>query len=272
MTQQTKRAPGRPKSTQAKSQPSVTVKKPPIIRKEQEVSGYNFYAPNGGIMFMLKGQDAVVFSEETQALRRLRYCPDDPSVWADEQYNGSRAKPVIFRMKNLFVQKHQTNLLEYLERHPDNKKNGGSLFYKIETKVNKEKEMEDAFTSHDAVSLVRDTDIEELLPVALYHGVNVDRSVSDIRYDLLQLAKSKPVEFMSSFDSPVVKARAAVHQAGQYGIISLKPNGAYWGDTNRMIVANPTGQDCIETMTRFCLTEKGASVLADINDQLEKLA
>lgn len=274
MTQQTKRAPGRPKSTAAKAKttPSVEVKKPPIIRKEKEVQNASFFAPKGGIMFMLKGSDSVVMDKETGTLRRLRYCPDDPSVWADEQYPGAKAKPVIFRMKNLFVRKDQPNLLRYLELHPGNKANGGSTFHKVETTVNKQKEMEKEFNAHDAVSLVRDTSIEDLLPIALYHGVDVDRPVSDIRYDLLQLAKKKPQELIESFDSPIVKARAAVYQAKQYNIISLRENGCYWHDTNNLIIANPTGQDCMETMTRFCLTEKGSVVLATLNDRLEALA
>ena len=77
---------------------------------------------------------------------------------------------------------------------------------------------------------------------------------------------------MESFDSPIVKARAAVYQANQYGIISLRSEGAYWHDTNKLIVANPTGQDCTETMTRFCLTEKGSTVLANLTDRLSALA
>jgi hypothetical protein len=277
MTQQTKRAPGRPKSTAAKpaeeksKAPSVEVKKPPIIRKEKAVENASFVAPKGGIMYMLKGT-ALVTDKETGQLRRMRYIPDDPSIWVDEQYPGAKAQPIVFRMKNLFVRKDQPNLLKFLELHPQNKANGGSAFYKVEETLNKEKEMQAEFSSHDAISLVRDTPIDDLLPIALYHGVNVDRPVSDIRYDLLQLAKKKPQELIESFDSPVVKARAAVYQAKQYSIISIRDNGCYWHDTNNLIIANPTGQDCMETMTRFCLTEKGSVVLASLNDRLAALA
>lgn len=277
MTQQTKRAPGRPKSTAAKpaeekaKAPSVEVKKPPIIRKEKTVENASFVAPKGGIMYMLKGT-ALVTDKETGQLRRMRYIPDDPSIWVDEQYPGAKAQPIVFRMKNLFVRKDQPNLLKFLELHPQNKANGGSAFYKVEETLNKEKEMQAEFSSHDAISLVRDTPIDDLLPIALYHGVNVDRPVSDIRYDLLQLAKKKPQELIESFDSPVVKARAAVYQAKQYSIISIRDNGCYWHDTNNLIIANPTGQDCMETMTRFCLTEKGSVVLASLNDRLAALA
>ncbi len=164
------------------------------------------------------------------------------------------------------------NLQMFLDLHPKNKANGGNVFSEVQKTKNKEAEMVNEFSVHDAVSLVRDKDIEELLPVALYNGIDVNRSVSDIRYDLLQLAKKSPSTLIDSFDSPVVKARATVYQAGQYNIISLRKEGAYWHDTNKLIVANPTGQDCIETMTRFCLTEKGSVVLTNLNDRLEALA
>ena len=120
--------------------------------------------------------------------------------------------------------------------------------------------------------MVRDKDINELLPVAMYFNVNINKPVSEIRYDLLQIAKRKPSEFIESFDSPQVMARSIVKQAEQYQIINIKKDGCYWFDSNSLIVSVPVGQDPTDVMVRFCLTEKGASVLSDLEDKLEKLA
>ena len=55
-------------------------------------------------------------------------------------------------------------------------------------------------------------------------------------------------------------------------MINVKSNGVYWFDSNSLIVSVPVGQDPVDVMVRFCLTEKGASVLGDLEDRLEKLA
>jgi hypothetical protein len=131
--------------------------------------------------------------------------------------------------------------------------------------------LEKEFAVSDAISIVRDRDINDLLAIALYYGININANTSEIRYNLLRIAKSKPVEFMQSLDSPEVTCRSTIKQAGDYQILSLRANGVYWFDANTLIVSVPVGQDPTDTMVRFCLTEKGASTLALIEDRLDKL-
>jgi hypothetical protein len=119
---------------------------------------------------------------------------------------------------------------------------------------------------------VREKDIQDLLPVALYYGININRATSEIRYDLLQTAKKNPTGFIQAFDSPEVTTRAMITQAGDYQIINLKESGCYWFDSNSLIVAVPAGQEPMNVLVRFCLTEKGAPVLSDIEARLDKLA
>ena len=77
---------------------------------------------------------------------------------------------------------------------------------------------------------------------------------------------------MEAFDSPQVQCRAVVQQAADYQIINIKSNGVYWFDSNGLIVSVPVGQDPKDVMVRFCLTEKGASVLSSLEERLERLA
>jgi hypothetical protein len=106
----------------------------------------------------------------------------------------------------------------------------------------------------------------------MYFKVNINSPVSEIRFNLLRIAKSKPKEFIESFDSPQVRARSIVQQAKDYQMIKVSPDGVYWFDSNSLIVSVPVGQDPVDVMVRFCLTEKGSSVLGDLEDKLEKLA
>ena len=103
-------------------------------------------------------------------------------------------------------------------------------------------------------------------------GKDVNTPVSEIRFNLLRIAKRKPQEFIEAFDSPQVQARSIVVQAKDYQIINVKDEAVYWFDSNGLIVSVPVGQDPVDVMVRFCLTEKGASVLSSLEERLERLA
>jgi hypothetical protein len=106
----------------------------------------------------------------------------------------------------------------------------------------------------------------------MYFGVNINVAVSEIRYNLLNIAKKKTEEFIQSFDSPQVQVRSIVQQAKDYQILNIKNDGCYWFDANSLIVSVPVGQDPMDVMVRFCLTEKGASVLSSLEEKLDRLA
>lgn len=284
MAEQAKRGPGRPRksttNTAVKETPkaapaveAVATAPPPIVRREKAVENRVYTIQSGGgIVYMLQSKGVTIYDEENNRVREMRYCPNEPSIWVDEQSENAMKKPVIFNNGNLIVTKDKPNLMEYLDRHPQNVKNGGGVFHLVQQDRDAEKELEKEFSMVDSISMVREKPIQELLPVALFYGMNIDRPVAEIRFDLLKEAKSNPQKFIQAFDNPVVQARAVVYQAKEYQIISIKSDGAYWFDSNRLIVANPTGQDPIDTLTRYCLTDKGASVFDKLRDDLMRLA
>lgn len=271
MTQQTKRGPGRPKTATrtaaAKAEPKKTFKRKvdaPNHKVYQLLNG-------GGVVYMLQTKGISMYDEETEMMRELRYCPAEHSVWTDEQSENAVRKPILFRGGSLLVKKTEPNLMEYLDRHPQNQANGGSVFKVLDKKIDAEKEMDIEFKLVDAISMVRDKDINELMPVAVFFGINVNADSSEIRHNLLRVAKKNPNKFIDAFDDPSVKVKSMIHQAKEYNILKLDQNGAYWFDSNKMIIANPAGADCADTLARFCLTERGASVLSTLEDHIDKL-
>lgn len=267
----TKRSPGRPKA--AASKPAAP-KKRIIKRKEIKDAGNSEYEiiRGGGVVFMLPQKGVTVFDKEQGTVREMRYCPNEPSIWRDEQSDNAVRKSVVFEDGRLFVPFDKPNLKEFLEKHPGNSENGGTIFKLVNKKKDAEKELQREFRLTEAVALVRDTDINDLLPVAIYFKIGIDSPVSEIRYNLLNIAKKKPNEFIEAFDSPSVQTRATIQQAGSYQIISLAKDAVRWFDSNSMIVSVPAGMDPTDVMVRYCLTEKGAPVLSDIEERLDKLA
>jgi len=221
---------------------------------------------------MLPQKGVTVYDSEKDTVREMRYCPNEPSIWRDEQSDNAVKQSVVFDNGRLFVPKDKPNLRVFMDKHPGNKANGGNIFKQVDKRKDAEAELQKEFKLTEAVALVRDTDINDLLPIAIYFKVNVNSPVSEIRYNLLQIAKKKPNEFIDAFDSPQVQTRASIQQAADYQIIKLKADGAFWFDSNSLIVSVPAGQDPMDVMVRYCLTEKGAPVLSDIEERLDKLA
>ena len=221
---------------------------------------------------MLPQKGITVYDKEQDTVREMRYCPNEPSIWADEQSDNAIKETVAFREGKLFVPREKPNLKKFLDLHPMNISNGGKVFREVNKKRDAEMELQKEFKLNEAIALVRDKDITDLLPIAIYFKVNINQPTTEIRYNLLNIAKKNPNEFIESFDSPQVTTRASIQQAADYQIINVKDNGCYWFDSNSLIVSVPVGQDPMDVMVRFCLTERGATVLSDIEDRLEKLA
>ena len=84
-------------------------------------------------------------------------------------------------------------------------------------------------------------------------------------------AKSNPKRFIKMFDNPTVKTRSTIMNAVDFQIISAEDDGLRWYDSGNLIVSTPAGQDTLDVATRFCLTDKGASVFEEIERQLSKI-
>ena len=280
MTQKVKAAPERPKAQTKKVSPETPTftpaapvkKQRSVKRKEQVLFHAEYEIPkNAGIVYMLPQKGITVYDSDLDTVREMRYCPNEPSIWADEQGDNARKETVAFREGKLFVAKDKPNLRKFMDLHPMNIGNGGKVFKQVDKKQDAEIELKKEFLLTDAIGMVRDKSINELLPIALYFGVNINTPVTEIRYNLLNIAKKKTDEFIQAFDSPQVQARSTVQQAKDYQIINVNDNGCYWFDSNRLIVSVPVGQDSMDVMVRFCLTEKGASVLSTLEDRLDRL-
>jgi len=266
-------------ATQTKTATAVKKKPVPkkdgykVIKKEPTLSQVKiFEIPSGGGIVCKIKSEATVYDPSQNRVRAIRYCPGAPSIYRDEQSDNSRRSHVVFRDGLLAVPANQPNLAEFLEAHPSNFANGGSLFKIVDRSVDHEKEVEEEFLQHDAVTLVRNKEADEILSVALTYGININQKMIDIRRELLREAKANPKDFIAKFDDPRVKVRSAIIQAKDFQILALKPDGAYWFDSGRLIISVPAGQDPTDMMVRFCLTEKGATVYEELVSRLEKLS
>ena len=195
MSTQTKRPVGRPKAQPKTEVVEAPVAKAPkkktsLKRNVVENTNVEFKTTKpSGVVYMLPQKGVTIYDEDNDTVREIRFCPNEPSIFVDEQSDKALKQSVIFREGRLFVRKDQPNLRKFLEMHPGNSENGGKLFGKVDIKKDAEDTLNKEFLLNDAVTMVRDKDIQELLPVALFYGININKPTSEIRYNLLTVAK-----------------------------------------------------------------------------------
>lgn len=236
---------------------------------ETFIKVYETVNNKGGVLFSLR-TEAEFFHKETRQVRQIRYCPGEPSIYVDEQSPKAVRSHVLFVNKIIVVPEEKPNLQAFLDCHPGNQANGGSKFKLVDNSKSNESTVESEFLQLDAVSLIRDREMQDLLPVALALGLNINTDNIEIKRGLLGAAKSDPTRFIQMFDSPEVKVRSAVLQAKSLQILLCSTDAVRWFDNNNIIVSVPAGQDSVDIMTRFCLTDKGAPVYEELLARLNK--
>lgn len=227
--------------------------------------------PSGGGIIATVKSEAIIYDPETNTNRQIRYCPNEPSVFADEQSSFAVRKHVVFEGGLLLVPIEQPNLQKFLELHPGNRANGGGLFEEVNTEHKAELDINTEFVLHDAIGMVRNKSIDELMPIAIYLGMDTNQKNAELKRELLMEAKARPKRFIELFDNPTVAARAVVKKAVDFQLLNAREDGMYWFDSNRLIIATPVGQDTVSVMTQFCMTEKGGTVYETLKEELHKL-
>jgi len=274
MEKQVKRGTGTPqkKTTPQKATPQKKATFKRVIPNETNMP--KTYEVISGNNFILKisSKNVRAIDPSSGRVRALRYCPLEDSPWKDEQSGLAQIGSVMFENKFLTVYPDQPNLIAFLEHHPDNHKNGGRLFKLVNKEETFEEDIESEFKISDAISIIKARPIDELLPVALALNINTNQKDLAIKHSLIKIAKSNPDKFLSTLDSPMVNARSVVSQSIDFQIIEDRNGAVVWFDTGKMIASIPVGQDAVEVLTRFVMTDKGATVLSELERQLEAIA
>ena len=73
-------------------------KKLPIKRKEEVTVHSEYEIQKGaGVVYMLPQKGITVYDEANDTVREVRYCPNEPSIYVDEQSDNAIKESVVFR-------------------------------------------------------------------------------------------------------------------------------------------------------------------------------
>lgn len=244
-----------------------SVAKQAIKRKEydEESLPVTFHAPKGGVQMILLTKDVSIYDEVTKKRRGIRYCPQEHSIFKDEQMKESLADPIVFENGYLIVPRDKPNLIEYLRKHPFN----GTKYYEVKKEAKQEATLEDEMTVTEAKSIVLKTPIEELLPVAVHYGIDIAESDRTIK-TMLSRSVNTPKEaawFLENWDSQYLQAKAVVLQGFEFGVLVLNGNNVLWNDGG-VVMAAPHGTVPSDELAKFLISGDGASTFSLLSEKL----
>jgi len=243
-------------------------KAPSGERNSRLMYEYRMDSPRGAL-YLMRDTTYNYYDEEKNKVRGVRYCEGETSIFVDEQSENPVKTPLTFKMGVMVVPKSKPNLIEFLDKHPGNRANGGNKFHLVDYVAKKQASLDEEFVAADAIVMLRTKPVEELLMVATAYGMNTDREFAEIKHDLLQKAKVNPAGFMKSFDDPSVKMKSKINSAVNYQIIKLDDDAVRWFDTGQQIISVPAGMDPLNVFVRYCLTEKAVPIVEEIDKQLQ---
>ena len=211
------------------------------------------------------------YDEEQNINRALRYATNQKSPFEDEQDGNPLLEPVIFTDGFLTVPKTNPVLQEFLFYHPFN----GKIFVEINKEADASKELEELTTEVDALIEARKLTIEQLETVyrVVFGKDPMQFATSEIRRDILVMAKRDPKGFMNVINDPMLKYNARVRMFFDAKLLTLRNNDKeVWFNTpsnKRKLLAVPFGDDPVETVAVYLKSDDGLDALKFLESQLE---
>jgi hypothetical protein len=229
----------------------------------------------------------IIFDEETQTERNIRYLEGVSTIFEDEQEHLSdfkkKQRPEIkFINGVLVVSSNRTSLVKFLlssnmNEGTKNKIAGTRVVYRLlDFEAQEEQAINKAENRMTAMKLAMDAPVENMIPHAQYLGVRFknqygdDRGEKAIRVDYLDFADKTPDLFIKTYNNPLVKVEYLIRKAMSVNLIDTESSKgqAIWGDTKKFIAQIPDRADVVKYLSEFCLTEKGK----DFYNQLKTIA
>jgi hypothetical protein len=267
------------------------------VAKKREPTEYIFqlinkvyYASPGRIPYpenyFVRNTD-VIFDEETETERNIRYLEGVNTIFEDEQEHLAETKKksmpeIRFVQGVLRVPANKTSLVKFMlsSNMYNKKKKRMEHVLPIYTLINFEEQEEQAINRAElrmtAMKLAMDAPVEIMYPHAQFLGVRFknqygeDRGDKAIRVDYLGFAETDPDTFSNTYNNPIVRVEYLIRKAIGINMIDLSINKgqAIWGDTKKFIAQIPDKAEPIRFLSEFCLTDKGK----DLYNQLKSMA
>lgn len=254
------------------------------MKKKFTEKSYRLMDDRSGLAFMLKvGKrgDLLTFDEEAGYNRAIRHCPNERSIFVDEQSDHALVAPITFYGGYLEVKAAEQATQIFLNNHPDNGANGGTWF----EEVNDEKEAAESIQIDemklDIKYAVRqkskeESGVHELEAVAavLLNSVELasEMQTEELKRTIYMEVDKDPYYFVDDlgnvniFDDDSITRKYIVLRAIKDGIIKKTPNSKsiVWARDGALIASAPRGIELVDYFADFLSSDEGMLVAEEI--------
>lgn len=260
----------------------AVVKKTTQIKLKDKI--YRLTNNRSGASFLLqvgRNKKLTIFDESKGYRRAIRHCPNEQSIYLDDQSAHAVVEPIDFTQGVLEVSLQYQQTQKFLDSHPDNVANGGGLFEEVDNEVEAIKDVEYDEIVSKIKNVIREKGDEEDGVYALemvasvisgsLHNVT-DMSKSELKRMIYNEIDSDPDYFINEagdvtiFDDQDMHRKYTTLSAIKDGIIKKALNGRsmLWGKDGSKIVGAPQGVDLVEYFSQFLSTDEGMMVFDEI--------
>jgi len=278
-----------PQPTKVVAQAPLMEKKftPQFSNREQEYKATVYHLkskakkrngmPQYPVVSLLKAED-IIFDPETGENRKIRYVPGEASIFVDDHPDTAKMRdPISFNNGYLYVDHTNPTLRKYLDTCNAN----GSNPHRIKTKSVLFSVKDDKKSAQDRIAQVADVmdavqsalkmPLNELVGYAKVLGVNTNKSVDEIRWDMKVQAEKNPAAFLAGMNDPRTEMKQLLLMAEESGIISMKKTGVTWVSSGNTICVPAIGVKPIERMVDFCSDGDGEQIYSEIERRLQAI-
>lgn len=229
----------------------------------------------------------VVYDEDRNIVRKVRYIDGIDTIFVDEQQErkidekwaneNAWAPEFVYGSLSLLYPQDELKIQRLMiSDRCKNKKikrnqSATSIFELVNTDEASQQTLDRLDEEFKATSRAREA-VKSFAAIeahAKYLGIKyidsfgLEREPRDIMVDYLQKAKSDPVTFNKTFDSPIVRASFLVRKAVDEGTINVtKVRGeARWGDSDSVITTYDVNKDPVAQLVDYSTSEEGQKFL-----------
>jgi hypothetical protein len=227
--------------------------------------------------FIIKGID-IIYDAATGMQRQIRYAPGEKSIFVDEQSDNVKIGNIVFINGQLMVKKTQPLLYQFLmasnrnEGNPNRDRGVLASFMLVDDDSSAKDNLANAEKQIEAMNIVFNISEDKLLAHAMILGVDINRPIEQVKFDLKVKAEANPVKFIKDFNDPKAEKKYHVLLAEDYDIIGHDHYQYYWkrGREKDVIVNIPIGKSPVDYFVDFLYEKDGEAVYSQILKQLEE--
>jgi len=252
-------------------------RKPVVFQLTRRNERPSITGQNYPVSHRIPSEDEV-YDEETGRNRMIRYAIGEQSIYLDEQTSDNPVLgDIVFENGILVVQYQQVTLREFLQASNWNKSNPDRMTTKriiydaLDGEVDAQKNLENLEVEFHAMELLMEMDAQKMIGYARALGVNVDRSMYEIKHDMMVMSKNQPQLFLDEIANPKTERMQVILEAEDERVIVVNTakRQVFWGfGAKEVITTVPVGIDPKDHFVDYTFGEEGQEVFKKIKKVL----